>query len=250
MTQETGIVTTGNAFEELANFNLTDAMSQELEGLSLSFERIKIPSAGSTVFELPAIDGGEPETVKEFTGVILYHHPLFAYYRDKYAGGNEPPNCGSLDGVTGEGDPGGACAKCRYNQFGSGEGGGKACKNRRRIYILREGEVFPVLLSLPTGSLKEFTRYIQRLLSRGKKSLAVVTRFSLKKAVNTGGIAYSQAQFNIERVLTEAELAAVSNLAAQVKEYAKHVDGYSVDLDEFVEVPTPFDPATGEIVEP
>jgi hypothetical protein len=117
MTQETGIVTTNNAFEELANFNLTDAMSQELEGLSLSFERIKIPSAGSTVFELPAVDGGEPETVKEFTGVILYHHPLFAYYRDKYAGGNEPPDCGSFDGVTGEGDPGGACAKCRITSL-------------------------------------------------------------------------------------------------------------------------------------
>jgi len=238
-----------NAFSELAHFNLSDAMSQELEGLSLSFERIKIPSAGSTVFELPGEDDSEPATVKEFTGVILYHHPLFAYYRDKYAGGNEPPDCGSFDGVTGEGDPGGVCAKCRYNQFGSGEGGGKACKNRRRIYILREGEVFPVLLSLPTGSLKEFTRYIQRLLSRSKKSIAVVTRFSLKKAVNTGGIAYSQAQFSAERSLTEVELTAVASLAAQVKEYAKHVGGYSVDLDEFVEVPTPFDPVTGEIVE-
>ena len=95
MTQETGIATTQNAFSELANFNLSDAMSQELEGLSLSFERIKIPSAGSTVFELPGEEDGEPETVKEFTGVILYHHPLFAYYRDKYAGGNEPPDCGS-----------------------------------------------------------------------------------------------------------------------------------------------------------
>ncbi|HML68265.1 MAG TPA: hypothetical protein PKA81_07685 [Clostridia bacterium] len=250
MSQEPGIVTTGNAFEELANFNLTDAMSQELEGLSLSFERIKIPSAGSTIFELPAVDGGEPEVVKEFSGVILYHHPLFAFYREKYTGGNEPPDCGSMDGVTGEGDPGGTCAKCRYNQFGSGESGGKACKNRRRIYILREGEIFPVLLSLPTGSLKEFTRYIQRLLSRGKKSLAVVTRFSLKKAVNTGGIAYSQAQFNMERALTETERSVVSGLAAQVKEYAKHVGGYSADLDEFVEVPsTPLDPMTGEIAE-
>lgn len=111
MTQETGIITTQNAFSELANFNLNDAMSQELEGLSLSFERIRIPSAGSTVFELPGEEDGEPETVKEFTGVILYHHPLFAYYRDKYAGGNEPPDCGSFDGITGEGDPGGACAK-------------------------------------------------------------------------------------------------------------------------------------------
>ena len=249
MTQETGIVTTENAFSELVNFNLTDAMSQELEGLSLSFERIKIPSAGSTVFELPGEEDGEPENLKEFTGVILYHHPLFAYYRDKYAGGNEPPDCGSFDGITGEGDPGGACAKCRYNQFGSGEGGGKACKNRRRIYILREGEVFPLLLSLPTGSLKEFTRYIQRLLSHGKKSLSVVTRFSLKKTVNAGGIAYSQAQFRVDRVLTEQEQSVVTPLADQVKEYAKHTATSPVDLDEFTDVPTPFDPVTGEIME-
>ncbi len=243
------MVTTQNAFSQLVNFNLTDAMSQELEGLSLSFERIKIPSAGSTVFELPGEEDGEPENLKEFTGVILYHHPLFAYYRDKYAGGNEPPDCGSFDGITGEGDPGGACAKCRYNQFGTGEGGGKACKNRRRIYILREGEVFPLLLSLPTGSLKEFTRYIQRLLSRGKKSLSVVTRFSLKKTVNAGGIAYSQAQFRVDRVLTEQEQSVVTPLADQVKEYAKHTATSPVDLDEFTDVPTPFDPVTGEIVE-
>ena len=249
MTQETGIIPTENAFSELANFNLSDAMSQELEGLNLAFERIKIPSAGSTVFELPGEEDGEPENLKEFTGVILYHHPLFAYYRDKYAGGNEPPDCGSFDGITGEGDPGGACAKCRYNQFGSGEGGGKACKNRRRIYILREGEVFPLLLSLPTGSLKEFTRYIQRLLSHGKKSLSVVTRFSLKKTTNAGGIAYSQAQFRVERVLTEQEQSVITLLADQVKEYAKHTAASPVDLEEFTDVPTPFDPVTGEIVE-
>ena len=35
MTQETGIATTQNAFSELSNFNLSDAMSQELEGLNL-----------------------------------------------------------------------------------------------------------------------------------------------------------------------------------------------------------------------
>ena len=70
MTQETGIVTTNNAFEELASFNLSDAMSQELEGLSLSFERIKIPAAGSTVFEVPGEDPDSPEAVKEFSAVI------------------------------------------------------------------------------------------------------------------------------------------------------------------------------------
>jgi len=76
-----------------------------------------------------------------------------------------------------------------------GKTASKACKNRRRIYVLREGEIFPLILSLPTGSLKEFSRYIKRLLSKGKKSNSVVTRFSLKKATNSSGITYSQAQF-------------------------------------------------------
>ena len=245
MTQETGIATTQNAFSELANFNLSDAMSRELEGLSLSFERIKIPSAGSTVFELPGEDDSEPTTVKEFTGVILYHHPLFAYYRDKYAGGNEPPDCGSFDGITGEGDPGGACAKCRFNQFGTGEGGGKACKNRRRIYILREGEVFPLLLSLPTGSLKEFTRYIQRLLSHGKKSISVVTRFSLKKVSNAGGIAYSQAQFAVARMLTAEEIPCIATMAEHVKQRSTHV-GYEAEAVSGEVI----DPETGEVTQP
>ena len=43
--------------------------------------------------------------------------------------------------------------------------------------------------------MREFSRYIKRLLSKGKKSNMVVTRFSLKKATNASGIAYSQAQF-------------------------------------------------------
>jgi len=76
-----------------------------------------------------------------------------------------------------------------------------------------------------------------------------VTRFSLKKTVNAGGIAYSQAQFRIDRSLTEVELTAVSQLAEQVKEYAKHAATSPVDLDEFTDVSTPFDPITGEIVE-
>ena len=79
----------------------------------MSFERIKIPSAGSTVFEVPGENPGEPDTVKEFSAVILYHHPLYAYYKTKYTGGNQPPDCGSFDGITGEGDPGGIAAPAR-----------------------------------------------------------------------------------------------------------------------------------------
>jgi len=40
-------------FLQLADVNMAAMMAEELDGLDTSFERIKIPSAGSTVFEIP-----------------------------------------------------------------------------------------------------------------------------------------------------------------------------------------------------
>lgn len=237
----------------LANVNIAEMMAEELDGLDTSFERIKIPSAGSTVYEVPSEDPSEPETVKEFSAVILFHHTLLAYYKDKYTGGNNPPDCGSFDGITGEGEPGGSCKTCPFNQFGSGENNSKACKNRRRIYLLREGEIFPLLLSLPTGSLKEFTKYIKRLLGKGRKSNSVVTRFSLRKATNASGIAYSQAQFAVDRVLTAEEFTLIDKLSEQVKEFSKQVSfeyDSALDMDEIPMDGTLVDPETGEVIEP
>lgn len=239
-----------SGYGQLADLDMATMMAEELDGLDAGFERIKIPSAGSTVFEVPGEDPGEPEAVKEFSAVILFHHPLFAYYQTKYTGGNNPPDCGSYDGVTGIGDPGGDCKRCPYNQFGTGENGSKACKNRRRIFVLCEGEIFPLLLSLPTGSLKELTRYLKRLLSKGRKSNSVVTRFSLKKTTNSGGIAYSQAQFAIDRVLTAEEHALIEKLTEQVKAYSREV---ALDYENIVEEEMSdinVDPETGEVIEP
>ena len=232
----------------LANNDIGAMMAEELDGLDAGFERIKIPSAGSTVFEMPG-ESDETESVKEFSAVILYHHTLYAYYKSKYTGGNNPPDCGSFDGITGEGDPGGKCSACPFNQFGSGENGAKACKNRRRVYVLKEGEIFPLLLSLPTGSLKEFTRYIKRLLSKGRKSNAVVTRFTLKKATSNTGVLYSQAGFAIERPLSSEEHSLIEKLSEQVKAYSSRV-AYDYDAPANDAGEWNVDPETGEIIEP
>ena len=246
MSKNTEITTTNNAgYLVLKDFNLTDVMAEEMSGLSASFERIKIPSGGGTVFEIPGDDPDEPETVKEFSAVILYQHPLNAYYKEEYQGGSNPPDCGSYDGVCGTGNPGGLCKSCPYNAFGSGKNGAKACKNRRRLYLLREGEIFPMILSLPTGSLKGFTRYLMRILPKYKNSNAVVTRFTLKKANSNTGIAYSQAQFSVDRVLTPEEYALVSAMSEQVKELSVSV-GYDTEEANAVNV----DPETGEIIAP
>ncbi|HOG02031.1 MAG TPA: hypothetical protein PKW29_13090, partial [Clostridia bacterium] len=81
---KTEITTTTSGFLKLHDFNMSAAMAEELDGLNVNFERIKIPAGGSTVFELPGEETDEPEMAKEFSGVILWHHPLFAFYTDKY----------------------------------------------------------------------------------------------------------------------------------------------------------------------
>ncbi|MEG1520364.1 MAG: hypothetical protein RR458_05185 [Clostridia bacterium] len=210
-----------------AKTNLSALISEEMEGLNIAFERIKIPGAGGLAYEMPSDIADSPDLEKEFKAVILYHHPIHSYYREKYAGGNNPPDCGSMDGRKGlvvESGEVKDCNECPFGKFGSGENGAKACKQKRRIYLLRENEALPTLLSLPTGSLTEFSKYVMRLLSKGKKTNGVVTKFSLKKAQNAGGISYSQAVFAVDRTLTENEQASVNKMSEQVKMLAGSVD--------------------------
>lgn len=246
---ESTAMTTVSGFAALTESNiLTEALADDCQGLEFSFDRIKIPAGGSLAFETIGVDG-EPEMVKDIKGVIIYSHPAFAYYRTKYQGGSNPPDCGSFDGITGIGNPGGECRKCPYNQFGSGEGKGKACKNRRMLYILQEGELFPVMLSLPVGSVAGFTNYLKHLLSKQHlRANQVVTQISLRKASNSDGITFSQAVFKTDRILSADEQAAVSTVTERVKVYTSDLTSTAlIPMDEEV----PFvDVATGEVIEP
>ena len=232
-TQEITSITTKQptGFLALRDFDFSSVISEEMEGLNAFFERIKMPSGDTTLFQIPSEDPEEPEFEKEFSAVILYHHPIRAYFKEKYTGASNPPDCGSLDGVTGYGNPGGDCKNCAFNEFGTWENDAKACKERQRLYLLREGELFPIMLSLPTGSLKELARYLMRLLSKGIKSHTVVTRFSLVKATNKGGIAYAKAAFKMERRLTAEELPLIVNLSEQIKVLSGKVGFEDVDME-------------------
>lgn len=209
-----------------AGANLSAIFAEELDGLSLNFERIKVPSGGGLAFEAPGDNPDNPDAVKEIKAVILYHHPINSYYREKYSGGNEAPDCCSLDGRNGIETETGIvtnCKECPNNRFGTGENGSKLCKQKRRLYLLRENEALPVILTLPTGSLADYSRYIMRLLSKGTKSNAVVTKFTLKKAQNSGGITYSQVVCAVDRGLTETEKSKITELSEQVKRFAGKV---------------------------
>ncbi len=200
--------------------DLAELFSEELDGLRPSFEHIKIPAGGGLAYELPGENPENPDTEKEFSAVILYHHPINVYYKEKFNGANNPPDCSSIDGKIGVLAETGECRECKgcpLAKFGSGENGGMACKQKRRLYLIREGEVLPMIMTLPTGSLGEFTKYVTRLVTRGMKANSVVTKFTLKRAQNSTGINYSQAVCAVDRVLSAEEKKNISVLTGQVK---------------------------------
>lgn len=208
------------------NTNLAESLGEEMQGLNITFDRIKVPSGGGLAYEVPGDNPDEPELEKEFEAVILYHHPMLSYYKEKYNGANEAPNCSSIDGIVGiDRDTGEMkqCKDCPYNEFGSGENGGKACKLKRRIFLLRKGESLPVVFALPTTSVGDFSKYIMRIVSRGKKSNQVVTKFSLKKVQNAGGITYSRVVVSAVRELNSEEQKSIDALSTQVKAIAKNL---------------------------
>ena len=245
---DTNEMTVASGFSEIANMSfLAEAMNDECAGLEFTLDRVKIPSGGMTAFEVPSGDGESSELVKEIDAVILLSHPANAYYRDVYKGGSNPPDCGSFDGMTGS--SGQLCKTCPYNQYGSGEGKAKACKNRRMLYLLRENELFPMTLNLPTGSLRGFTKYVQSLLTVHKRPHQVVTRISLRKASSSSNIEFSQAVFKCVRALTPEEQTGIDSMVAQVRGIADSLNTSALipadDAD------NPFvDPETGEIIQP
>ena len=186
------------------------AFQEEMAGLTLDFVRVKIPSGGGTTFEIEDdLNPDDPEVTKEVIGVIVDHFPTNAYWKTKYTGENNPPDCFSRDGKIGIGDPGGSCKTCPLGgdteeAWSSGEDGmGKACQNRHWAFVHRGKNVEPqpLFFNLPPGSVKGLGNYIGKVLSRGKRSCEVVTKITLAKATNKKGIVFSRAQFALAGVL-------------------------------------------------
>lgn len=201
---------------------LAEAVAEEMDGLgTIPYDRVKIPAGGGLAFELPGETEEDAVSVTELVGVILYHHPVNAYWADSYAGGNEQPDCGSSDGKQGINRSTGVvrdCAECPHNQFGT-DGSGKACKNVHRIYMLREDNPIPLVLSLPPTSIKYMREYIgKRVLLKGYRCFQVITKITLKKEKSRDGITYSRAAFALAGVLDAEQAAATGKMAQTLKE--------------------------------
>ena len=230
MENKNALAARGNFKLATLNRDAMQAMAEELEGLgNVPFDQVKVPSGGGLAFELPGEDPEHPETASNLTGIIIVHHPVNAYWAEAFNGGNELPDCSSIDGKRGFAPDTGevrTCDGCPFNAFGSAKDGsnGKACKNGHRIYLLRSGEAIPILLTLPPTSLKTFRNYLaKRIVLRGKRCYNVVTKITLAKAKSSKGVIYSTCNFAKAGDLSDKEAAALKPTIEWVSAMAQKV---------------------------
>lgn len=204
--------------KDVAEFQIFSNQDIDLDGLfndnleDESFgpeelQRITVPSGGGTTFEIPTIDG--VEEVKEIEAIILKSTPVRLFWKEDFGGGEgTPPDCRSDDLINGVGDPGGLCSQCPMNKFND-DGTGKACTEKRNIFILPANSLLPYNLTCPVKSIKNFKQYRVELTRRGLSLSAYTTLISLEKAKNNRGITYSQLVFRAGRPLTKEQAAIV-----------------------------------------
>lgn len=167
------------------------SISENFEGLTPQFIIAKIPT-GSSGFEV------SDELMKEIDGVIVDHYAIRCLYLEKYGGGDgKSPNCISNDGLTGNL---GQCFSCNYNKWGSYSefidaadiSKRKACHEKHRIFILRSGEILPIMLSIPPTSIQSFALYMTKLASKKQHYSSVITKLTILRTKNTQGVEYSK----------------------------------------------------------
>lgn len=217
--------------EMVARSDMSEVLAEEMAGLGeITFDKVKFPKAGGITFELPGEDEDHPIPSSELVGVIVDHHPVNAYWSAEYGSGSaSAPDCSSMDGV--HGSSGRLCASCPHNQFGTASrGGGKACRNMHRLYILQSGEVIPVILAVPPTGITALRDYIgKKLLLRGLQPHKVVTRITLKKDKTKDGSEIAKPVLTCQQVLTPEQVDMVAGARALCQKMRQQVDISSDD---------------------
>lgn len=187
----------------------------------MDLPRITFPSGKPPyMWNVPTPEG--PRLESKVRGIILQAHNNRAFWDGDY-GEARVPKCTSEDAVNGSGfhngveGASGPCSECRFSKHGSAEkGDGQACKQRNRLFLMRPEGVLPVILSVPSGSLRKVRDYIVTLLgARITRPFLVETEFSLVEQKNTQQIDYAQIQMAMVRKLEKEEVEMVTAFARE-----------------------------------
>ncbi len=182
--------------------------------------RIRVNS-GTALWLIPGLDGDQ--TVQAIEGVIVATRETRVYYSTKDAG-NVPPDCSSIDGVHGNGKPGGECARCPLAAWDSAQdGSGQACKQVRQLFLLRGPSMLPEVVMIPPTSLKAVRQFFVKLATQGIQYYHSILRIELEKAQNAQGKTYGKAVLKFIRRLSPDEIGRAEEMRAFVESFARRV---------------------------
>ena len=229
---------------------LQDQMEDLDPESGITCRQIKVPSAGGIAYEVQGEDDGDADPMKEVEGVILFTHRLNGYWPNAFGTASNPedkiPTCSSMDGKTGIVQAGSRsgevinCETCPYNQYGTGvddKGNpkkGKACKNMRRIYLMMDGDPNFYLLTVPPTSIKDVNKQLAKILASGTPYTSMIVGFTLEKAQNSNGVAYSKVVVKKKGLLPPDAAAQVLQLRNQIKAQYQTM---TLTLDEYAAAP-------------
>jgi hypothetical protein len=195
-------------------FDRRDVMKENLGAGGLDptkLDRVKIPAGGGTAWEIPTLDG-KGDIAKSLEVIIVAAQDVRSYYATEYDGSKNPPDCASLDTVTGSGEPGGQCRDCPKSKWGTAVDknnnptDGQACDQRKMMLCITKDSTLPFVVSIPPGSLGNINKYFMRLAGANLYFWAAVTNLSLKKTDSGGGIPYSVVVPEYVRSLSKEEI--------------------------------------------
>ena len=185
---------------------------------------------GTALWLIPTLEG--EETAPSIEGVVVLVRDTRAYFAKKGVG-NQPPDCSSLDGITGTARPGvnlgGPCVKCPMAQFGSAtddtgaQAAGQACKQSKQLFMLRGQSMFLELITLPATSLKAVRQFFLKLTTQGIQYHTAILRIDLEKAQNAQGKPYGKASLKFVRKLSEEEISRAVGFRALAESISSRV---------------------------
>lgn len=202
-------------------------------------DRVGIPGGGGLAWSVPDING-EPKAEVELAGVILMHGDRRAYWSVSFddSGGGSPPDCSSLDGRSGTGHILGeakdtpakvrTCKLCPMAAWGSADIGlpagktpsnGQACTQRKLVFMLRQGDILPLIIDLAPTSIKAFAQFMLRLTSRGVPCYGAVVGFKLVTESSNTGIKYSRVAPRLVSVLSDADTTQMKAISDAMRPY-------------------------------
>jgi hypothetical protein len=174
-------------------------------------DKLIIPSSGGTFWAISTLQGDK--MVDHIDGILIYFQDVRGYWATSFEDNpGQPPACSSTDCRQGEGTPGGDCLKCPLAEFGSAnKGEGQACTQSRRLFLLTEGSLLPVMIVCPPTSLKNARKYFIKLAGFNVPYHGVITRLKLSKDKNTGGVEFSKVEFETISPIKEAPHAKIQS---------------------------------------